>query len=111
MRSPKASDWVGSWRQGQRYVGGGLVQITPEGTGKLHIDAGILLPTARDFHNGAFEARVAPQGDTIAFEDDGSNFGSECKVRMQLIDRWLLIEDNGGCGGAGVTFTGLYRRQ
>src|SRR6185437_12212832 len=24
MRSPKASDWAGSWRQGQRYVGGGL---------------------------------------------------------------------------------------
>src|SRR5215813_4044996 len=63
--------------------------------GKLHIDAGILLPTARDFHNGSFEAHVKPQGDTIAFEDDG---GSGCKVRMQRIGPWLLIEDDGGCG-------------
>jgi len=42
---------------------------------------------ARDFHNGSFEAHVKPQGDTITFEDDG------------------------GCGGAAVTFTGLYRRE
>jgi hypothetical protein len=30
---------------------------------------------------------------------------------MQRIGPWLLLEDNGACGGAGVTFTGLYRRM
>jgi len=40
---------------------------------------------ARDFHNGSFEAHVKPQGDTITFEDDGRNYGSGCKVRMQRI--------------------------
>src|SRR5262249_13198261 len=68
MQSPKVSDWAGTWRQGQGYVGGGHVEIKREGGGKLHIDAGILVPTARDFHNGAFEAHVMPKGDTIAFE-------------------------------------------
>ncbi|HXZ22393.1 MAG TPA: hypothetical protein VEH78_06480 [Pseudolabrys sp.] len=109
MQSPKVSDWVGNWRQGS-YVGGGLVEIKAEGHGKLHIEAGILVPTARDFHNGVFEAHVTPQGDTLAFEDDANNYGSGCQVRMQRIGPWLLIEDNGGCGGAAVTFTGLYRR-
>jgi hypothetical protein len=23
----------------------------------------------------------------------------------------LMVEDNGGCGGAGVSFTGLYHRK
>jgi hypothetical protein len=110
MHSPKASDWAGTWRQGN-YVGSGLVEIKVKDGGKLHIDAGILLPTARDFHNGAFEAHVTPRGDTLAFEDDGRNYGSGCQVRMQRIGPWLLIEDGGGCGGAGVTFTGLYRRE
>ena len=32
-------------------------------------------------------------------------------MRMQRIGSWLLVEDNGGCGGAGVSFTGLFRRQ
>ena len=107
MRSPKTSDWIGSWRQGN-YVGSGLVEIKAKGRGKLHIDAGILLPTARDFHNGEFEAHVTPQGDTLAFEDER---GTGCRVRMQRIGPWLLIEDDGGCGGTGVTFTGLYRRM
>ena len=112
MQAPKTSDWIGTWRQGQHYVGGGLVEIKQEGGGKLHIDAGILVPTARDFHNGAFEAHViTPQGDTMAFEDEGSNYGSGCRVRMHRIGPWLLIEDDGGCGGVGVTFTGLYRRK
>jgi hypothetical protein len=34
-----------------------------------------------------------------------------CRVRMQRIGQWLLVEDNSGCGWAAVTFTGLYRRK
>ena len=33
------------------------------------------------------------------------------RVRMQRAGALLMIEDNTGCGGAGVTFTGLYRRK
>jgi hypothetical protein len=108
MRSPKTSDWVGAWRQGQRYVGGGLVEIRLARGGKLHVDAGMLIPTARDFHNGAFQGDATPAGDTLSFAD---GYDDGCRVRMQRIGPWLLIEDNGGCGGAGVTFTGLYRRK
>ena len=68
------------------------------------------LPTARDFHNGGFMAHVAPQNDTIAFADEGS-YGEGCQVRMQRIGPWLMAVDNSGCGGAGVSFTGLYRRR
>lgn len=113
MRAPKTKDWVGTWRQGKHYVGGGHVEIKPEAKGKLHIDAGILMPAGRDFRNGAFQAHVKPRGDTMAFEDDGggSDYATGCKVRMQRIGPWLLIEDDGSCGGAAVTFTGLYRRE
>ena len=58
-------------------------------------------PTARDFHNGAFKAEVAPKDDALAFVDDGSNTGDECQVRMQRIGPWLLVVDNSGCGGVG----------
>ena len=36
---------------------------------------------------------------------------SGCKVRMHRIGELLLVEDNGNCGGVGVTFTGLYHRK
>lgn len=106
--SPKAMDWVGSWRQGKRYVGGGLVEIKRNADGKLHVDAGILVPTARDAHNGDFQGDLTAEGDTLSFAD---GYDDGCRVRMQRIGPWLLIEDNSACGGAGVTFTGLYRRE
>jgi hypothetical protein len=67
-------------------------------------------------HTGDIDANVIPVKDTIAFIDDGNipfEKASEgnCRVRMQRIDAWLMVEDNEGCGGVGVTFTGLYHRK
>ena len=105
MPSPKTPDWIGNW-----YHPGGSIEIRSGDGGKLQVQGGMTLPTARDFHNGDFKAQVAPQNDTIAFADDGSNYGEGCQVRMQRIGPWLAVVDNSGCGGAGVSFTGLYRR-
>jgi hypothetical protein len=60
--------------------------------------------------NGTFSALVASGTDTLAFGDEGAN-GRECQVRMQRIGPWLMVEDNSNCGGAGVSFLGLYRRK
>jgi hypothetical protein len=104
MSSPKASDWIGTWRHP-----GGSIEIKNGDDAKLQVEGAMTLQTpSGDFQNGDFKARVAPQT-TIAFTDEGS-YGDGCHVRMQRIDVWLLVEDNGRCGGAGVTFTGLYRR-
>jgi hypothetical protein len=66
-------------------------------------------------HSGVIDADVAPINDTIAFVDDGSTpfdkAEGECRVRMQRIGAWLMVEDNAGCGGVGVTFTGFYHRK
>lgn len=105
MSSTKASDWIGKW-----YHPGGPIEITQRAGGKLHVEGGITVPTARDFHNGEFKADVALKDDMLDFFDDGSNYGEECHVQMQRIGAWLVVGDNGGCGGAGVTFQGLYRR-
>jgi hypothetical protein len=105
MPSPETSDWIGTWRHP-----GGHIEIKDGDGGKLRVEGGMTVPTpAGDFQNGDFKAQVAPQN-TLAFTDEGS-YGDGCHVRMQRIGPWLLVEDNSGCGGAGVTFTGLYRRQ
>ena len=111
MASPKISDWLGTWSHP-----GGSVTITRGDGGKLHIEGVMLLPVGRDTHNGVIEAEATPRNDTIAFVNDGSvpfeNTDEQgCRVRMQRIGPWLLIEDNGDCGGSGVTFSGLYRRK
>lgn len=110
MPAPKIADWTGTWQHP-----GGSITIKASDGGKLHIAGEMVVPTAHDAHTGEIEATVAPGKDTIAFVDDGSTpFDTpdqgECRVRMQRIGALLMVEDNSGCGGAGVSFTGLYHR-
>ena len=101
MSPAKTSDWIGTW-----YHPGGPIEIKQGTGGQLHIEGGMTVPTARDFHNGDFRADVTPDNDMLDFTDAGDE---GCHVQMQRVDAWLLVGDNGGCGGAGVTFMGLYR--
>jgi hypothetical protein len=105
MPSPKIPDWLGTWY----HPGGSIVIKTGDG-GKLHVEGEMGLPMpSGDVQNGNFRAQVTPRGDTLTFADE-DGYGDECHVRMQRIGPWLLVEDNGGCGGSGVTFIGLYHR-
>jgi hypothetical protein len=112
MAAPARSDWLGTWDQPHATI-----EIKPGGLGgRLKIDGTAVYPTAHDFHNGAIEAEVMPAGDAIAFLDDGwfpfeTKCDSGCKVRMHRVGPFLVVEDNGDCGGAGVTFTGFYHRK
>jgi hypothetical protein len=110
--APGPSDWLGRWDQ--HYAG---IEIKPGGLGgRLRIEGIAAYPTAHDFHTGAIDAEVRPGADSIAFLNDGwmpfeTQCDSGCRVRMHRIGELLLVEDNGDCGGAGVTFTGLYHRK
>jgi hypothetical protein len=110
MPSPKLSDWTGRWNHP-----GGAITIARGDGGTLKIEGEMVMPTAQDSHTGELQATATPQKDRIAFADDGSiafeKAEGECRVRMQRIGEQLLVEDNSGCGGAAVTFTGLYRRK
>ncbi len=111
MPSPKPSDWTGTW---SHPFGG--IRISAGTGGKVRIEGVMLVPAGREMRNGVLQANATPENDTIAFNDDGSipfekAEGDQCRVRMQRVAEWLMVEDNGGCGGYGVTFTGLYRRK
>ncbi len=111
MPSPKLSDWIGTW-----VHPGGEITISRGDGGKLSIEGEMIVPTAHDSHTGELQANATPEKDTIAFVDDGSIAFEKmeeggCRVRIQRIGQWLLVEDNSDCGGAAVTFTGLYRRK
>jgi hypothetical protein len=67
---------------------------------------------------GEIDAVVKPSGASLAFTmgdnaalpyDKGDTY--DCRVRMRLLDPFLLVEDNGNCGGMNVSFSGAYRRR
>ena len=67
---------------------------------------------------GSIETTIAPKGDRLGFTigDDGTKpweDGDEdnCRVRMQRLGGFLIVQDNRQCGGNNVSFTGDYRRK
>jgi hypothetical protein len=110
MTSPQMPDWTGKWSQP-----GGSITIKRGDGGKLRVEGEMTYRGAQNVQTGEIEAQVTPKGSVVAFVDDGTipfekTDAGECRVRMQRIGPWLVVEDNSGCGGVAATFTGFYRR-
>jgi len=62
---------------------------------------------------GELEGEVPPRGNTLALGYDGLkplkiDMGADCMARLRLFGRYLVVEDNLGCGGMNVSFLGFY---
>lgn len=111
--------WTGSWRYSieQQIV----MRALPDG--KLEVEGaatyGMFDPlrvARRTVTEGSFVAEVRPRRGQIAFtrDDKGHTLpydpaATTCSVRLWQLGQYLAVVDNSACGGAGVTFTGLYR--
>jgi hypothetical protein len=69
-------------------------------------------------NTGEISAAVMPAGDRLSFAmgagdtlpvDKGGE--SDCKVWMQRVGPWLIVNDNSNCGGFNVSFRGFYTRK
>jgi hypothetical protein len=70
-------------------------------------------------HVGELEGKGRPRGQMLAigFDPDRSTFPpaggvppDNCAAKLELYGRYLAVEDNQGCGGLNVSFTGIYVR-
>jgi len=70
-------------------------------------------------HVGELSGAGRPRGQTLAigYDPDRSGFPPPqdqapdgCAAKLDLYGRYLVVEDNGGCGGLNVSFTGTYVR-
>ena len=91
---PPVSAWVGRWRDSDDWI-----RISRRG-GDLTFD-GHASWARRNF--GDFSGTAKPDGATATVSDSG------CTVTMRLLGRYLVVDDNGQCGGMNVRFTGVYR--
>lgn len=107
--TPTPSDWTGHWS-----VDAGedsTIDITLDGAA-LAVDGEGYWP-ARDYeqgpgqpaqHEGGFSGRAAPTGGRLVLNDNG------CETSMRRVGAYLVVTDNGQCGGANVRFDGVYTR-
>lgn len=110
-------DWFGSWARSAE----GEVDIMRAPDGKLKI-LGSATFGAKDprrakagaVNMGELDGEALPKGNMIALGagyDGTKPFGddrSECRAKLRLFGRYLVVEDNMACGGMNVSFTGIY---
>lgn len=110
--APSRSDWIGDW-----VHAGGKIVIRFGKRRALTVRGEAFYNAAQNVHTGVIDAVAKPVNGLLEFADDGSvpfdkaSGNAECLVRMQRVEAFLVVEDNGGCGGVLVTFTGFYRRK
>lgn len=60
-------------------------------------------------HVGELDGRSKQKDGRLEYSDGDSEF--DCRAKMELIlGRYLIVADNGNCGGANVSFSGIYRK-
>jgi hypothetical protein len=112
--------WLGKWSRGEAEI-----RVKPGKAGTLDIE-GEATFGARDparvkrgaVNSGAIAGDVTPAGDRLSFAmGDGGTLpvdkggDVDCKVWMQRVGPWLIVNDNNNCGGFNVSFRGFYARK
>ena len=93
--NPPLTAWIGRWRDDDDRI-----RIARKGSA-LHL-AGHASWAQQN--SGDFDGTSVPAANKLQTNDDA------CKVSMTLVGDYLVVDDNGQCGGMNVRFTGVYRR-
>lgn len=60
-------------------------------------------------HTGGFDYDAKPSADKMSFGDGTDEI--DCQVTLQLVGKLLVVGDNLHCGGANVSFSGIYQKR
>jgi hypothetical protein len=120
LASPTPNDWAGKWVRDKEAsititVKGDALAVKGDatfgGSDPERIERGAV-------NIGEIEEMAAPRGNLIAIGSDYDGMmkptmleANDCRVRLRLFGRYLAVDDNGGCGGLNVSFTGVYSRR
>lgn len=105
IRRPTERDWLGEWRSYDNYI---RISKSKE-LGKLVIRGQATWGSGSRSHSGEFDYEAKPVGQTINAGDGTDEL--DCQVAMHLVGRFLVVGDNLHCGGANVSFSGIYQKK
>jgi hypothetical protein len=106
---PPRAAWIGQWSPGDNpsirfYEDGGALHVVGEAFWPGR-------PGTHDWistHVGEIDAKIGEDlsGNRLHYEDENL-----CEIDFTLVGDWLVAADNRQCGGANVSFSGVYRRM
>lgn len=98
--------WIGEWS----YASNTISFTSNKLSGFLNVAGTAIWKGLGDnVHVGELDGRFSHKDGVLEYSDGDSEY--DCKATMQLaVERYLIVADNGNCGGANVTFSGIYRK-
>jgi hypothetical protein len=99
-REPPPFAWAGDWKFFDNHL---EIAVTPDGQ-HLRVNGHAFWRGIDTTHEGSVEGEAAPAGNHMVFKPAQTN----CEVRLTQVGHYLVAADNHACGGANVTFTGVY---
>ena len=98
-------DWLGAWRAYDN-----VIRISKsKAAGSLAIKGEATWGSGSRPHTGELDYEAKPAAEKLKF-GDGTDEG-DCQVTLQLVGKLLVVGDNLHCGGANVSFSGVYQRK
>jgi len=104
---PNIESWTGAWSS----LGNPAINIRQE-FGRLRVSGEAFWPGRPEstdwpsIHVGEIAGSISVAGQRGDYRDD-----NDCKIRFTLLNDYLIAGDNRQCGGANVSFSGVYRRE
>ena len=100
------SRWFGRW---SRY-GSAEIEIARAKDGKAEVSGSA--------HEGSIDGTIDPSQPVQGFANDGDKQIAyeaagqyDCAVKFKQLGRYLFVADNHNCGGANVSFSGVYIKR
>ncbi len=98
--------WIGEWSFYDNEI-----KISPTGKPSVYKISGnaVWKGLGDNVHIGELDGNAKLVETNLKYgETDDDEFA--CKVTMKLVEKFLIVSDNLNCGGANVTFSGVYRK-
>jgi hypothetical protein len=106
--------WIGRWK---RYDSA-EIEITAGAGGKVRVSGSASWGSGAATHEGSIDGTIDPAQPVQGFANDGDSQVPyeaagryDCAVRLSQLGRYLFVADNHNCGGANVSFSGVYIRR
>lgn len=102
----REQDWVGEWK----YAENNIIFAATKQPGTLTVKGNAFWKGLGDnIHIGELDGAAKYTDGKLEYSDGIG--GYDCRVSMQLVtESFLIVADNMNCGGANVTFSGVYRK-
>lgn len=98
--------WTGEWQYASNSI-----SFTPNKiAGYLNVTGNAIWKGMGDnIHIGELDGKAQPENGLLEYSDGSGKY--DCRATMRLtMESLLVVTDNGNCGGANVTFSGIYRK-